>query len=256
MYRTLVALAFSVLPLWAAEFSVYLTPPEMNANGRGLSAVSDLNIDVDGVAIPVELVEGRQSITYPCKAGAEVAFFRVTNDDKKTRVPVVSTQIPTGVEKGLLVLAPSAGGYKVTPFWFSSSDLRNGSGIFVNLTSRELGIVAGEKKIQLAPGKRWSLEGRFTGNEMLVPTHVQIYARKPEAESGLVRILDRQVGVPKDDTGIYMILPKQEDYVTLLTLECSGLRDVQAKEALGKKLNPKGDQANQGAPVTGMNAAL
>lgn len=243
MYRFLIAFALVILPLGAAEFTVYLTPPELGANGRGLSSLADLNIDVGGQSIPMELVEGRQSIAYPCKAGEEIVFFRVANDEKKTRTPVVSTTMPAGADKGLLVLSSKAAAYRITPFWFSAADLRKGSGIFVNLTEQELALVTGDKKVQLFPGKRWNLEMPDAG-AALVPAHVQIYARKPDAESGVVRLLDRQVGLPKDDTGIFMILPKQEGYVTLLTLESGGLRDVQAKDALFKKLNPKSDQAN------------
>jgi len=239
MYRHLLSLLLVVLPLHAAEFSIYLTPPDLSANGKALASVADLQIDVAGQAVPLELVEGRQSITYPCQAGTVISLFRLAQDQAKTRTPVVSCSMPQDAAKGLLVLSPTADGYRISPFWFTTSELRNGSGLFVNLTTRDLGIVCGEKRVQLAPGKRTDIEGKFHGSEALVPTHVEIFARGGQGGAELVRLLNRQVGVPKDDTAIFMILPKQEDYVTLLTLECSGLRDAQAKDALIHRIAPK-----------------
>lgn len=226
-----------IITAHAAEFSVYLTPPDLTENGKSLSTVGDLHIDVNGSAIPMELVEGRQSITYPCAPGASVEFFRIANDGKQSRTRVASTAVPASAKQGLLVLSPAAGdGYKVVPFWFSSSETKNGSGVFINLSGRSLGLVCGDKRTKLLPEKRWSVAGEFPGGLMLASTRVEIFGQTDATSTKVTRLIDRRVGIPKDDTGIYIILPKQQNYITLLAFEGGGLRDPIAKAALKRQL--------------------
>lgn len=221
----------------AAEFSVYLTPPELSENGKVLATIGDLHIDVNDKAIPMVLVEGSQSITYPCAAGAKVEFFRVANDEKQTRTRVASTAVPGDATQGLLVLTPVAeGGYKVIPFWFSGTEAKKGSAVFVNLSGRPLGLVCNGAKTKLLPQKRWIVDGKFTGSQMLVPTRIEVFAQTDASSRKITRLIDRNVGIPKDDTGLYVILPKQENYISMLALECGGLRDPIGKAALKKQL--------------------
>lgn len=234
----------------AAEFSVYLTPPELTENGKSLATVGDLHIDVNDKAIPMELVEGRQSIAYPCASGSSVEFFRVADDEKQTRTRVASTAVPADATQGLLVLTPaSGGGYKIIPFWLSSSETKKGSAVFVNLSGRPLGLACNDKRIKLLPKSRWIVEGKFTGSQMLVPTRVEIFAQADAVSRKIIRLIDRHVGIPKDDTGIYLILPKQENYVTLIFLEGGGLRDPVSKAALQKQLtsDPRSTSINLAA---------
>lgn len=226
----------------AAEFSVYLTPPELTENGGVLATVGDLHIDVNGKAIPMDLVEGRQSIAYPCAPGTSVAFFRVADDEERTRTRVAATAVPADATQGLLVVTPAAeGGYKIIPFWFSSSETRKGSAVFVNLSGRPLGLACNGKRTKLLPQKRWIVNGKFSGSQMLVPTRIEIFAQSDTNSGKITRLIDRHVGIPKDDTGLYVILPKQERYISMLTLECGGLRDPVSKAALKQQLalNPK-----------------
>lgn len=243
MHRLFLALILAALPLHAAEFSVYLAPPEMNANGRALASVGDLHISVNDQAVPIQLVEGRQSIAYPCNPGAKIELFRVANDEKKTRSVVASAAMPGNASSGLLVLSATESGYKVAPFWFSSADLVDGTNVFVNLSGQTLGVVVGEKRMQLKPGIRWVFKGEFKGEQVLALNQVQIFARRGDSSSALARIMNCQVGVPKDDAGICLILPKNGNRVTLLNLERGGLRDASAKEELGKKIGLKGTSA-------------
>lgn len=228
-----------------AEFSVYLTPPELTENGKTLATVGDLNIDVNGKAIPMELVEGRQSITYPCAPGASVQFFRVAKDEKQTRTQVAATAVPADASQGLLVVTPAAeGGYKITPFWFNASETKKGSAVFVNLSGRPLGLACNGARTKLLPQKRWIVSGKFTGNQTLVPTRVEVFGQTDESPGKVTRLLDRHVGIPKDDTGLYVILPKQENYISMLAMECGGLRDPVGKAALKLQLGPpKGAEA-------------
>lgn len=239
----------------AAEFSIYLTPPELTTNGKALATIGDLHIDVNGKAIPMELVEGRQSITYPCAAGASVEFFRVANDAKQTRTPVASTVVPASAIQGLLVVSPAAAGaYRVIPFWFSSAETQKGHGIFVNLSGHPLGLTCNGQRTKLLPQSRWMVKGRFAASQMLVPTRIEIFGQTDATSPELTRLIDRYVGIPNDDTGIFIILPKQEHYLTLLALEGGGLRDPVSKEALKKQLSPAPTTATplaQRAPPAG-----
>ena len=147
----------------AAEFSVYLTPSELTENGQAMTTVTDLNIDVNGKAIPIDLVEGRQSISYPCSSGSNVEFFRVS-DDGKTRTRVASTAVPADATQGLLVVSPAEHDlYKITPFWLSMAEAKKGSAIFINLSGRPLGIICNGERIKLSPNKRWMVSGEFEG---------------------------------------------------------------------------------------------
>ncbi len=221
----------------AAEFSVYLTPPELSENGKVLASLTDLHIDVNGKAIPMELVEGRQSIVYPCAAGASVQFFRVAQDLKQTRTLVAATEVPPTAQQGLLVVSPArTGGYQIVPFWFSASEIQKGCGIFINLSGRPLGLVCNGKCTQVLPQKRWSVSGTFSSGQSLASTRIEIFGQTDAKSQELIRLLDRRVGIPQDDTGLFVILPKQEHYITLLSLESGGLRDPVSKAALRKQL--------------------
>ena len=236
MFRRLLPLVF-IVAAHAAEFSVYLTPPELTENGGKLANVGDLHIDVNGKAIPMDLVEGRQSIAYPCAAGSSVTFFRVADDEEQTRTRVATTAVPADATQGLLVVTPAAeGGYKIIPFWFSSSESKKGSAVFVNLSGRPLGLACNGKRTKLLPQKRWIVNGKFTGSQMLVPTRIEVFAQSDASSNKITRLIDRHVGIPKDDTGLYVILPKQEKYISMLALECGGLRDPISKAALKRQL--------------------
>ena len=240
MIRHLLPLLF-IASACASEFSVYLTPPELSENGKTLATVGDIHIDVNGKAIPMELAEGRQSITYPCAAGETVQFFRVGNDEKQTRTLVASTAVPATAEQGLLVVSPAPeGGYKIVPFWFSGAETKKGAGVFVNLSGRTLGVVCNGQRTKLLPQSRMTVDGRFSSGQSLVPTRVEIYGQMAADSSEITRLIDRCVGIPQDDTGIYIILPKQDKFISLLSLEGGGLRDPIAKAALKKQLpDPK-----------------
>jgi hypothetical protein len=238
MIRNLLTLIL-ITSAGASEFSVYLTPPELSENGKPLASVSDICIDVNGTAIPLALVEGRQSITYPCVAGENIQFFRVSKDEKQIRTVIVSSAVPASAEQGLLVVSSGAeGGCKIVPFWFSSAEARKGSGVFVNLSSRTLGVVCNGQRTKLLPQSRMIVAGRFSSGERLVPTRVEIFGQTAADSVEITRLIDRRVGIPQDDTGIYFILPKQDNFITLLSLEGGGLRDPIAKEALKKQLPP------------------
>ena len=238
MIRYLLPLIF-IATACAGEFSVYLTPPELSENGKALASVGDLHIDVNGKAIPMELAEGRQSITYPCAAGSSVQFFRVAKDARQTRTMVASTAVPASAQQGLLVVSPTAGGgYKINPFWLSGEESKKGSGVFVNLSGRTLGLVCNGQRSKLLSQSRMTVAGRFSPGQSLVPTRVEIYGMNAGDATELPRLMDRFVGIPQDDTGIYVILPKQESYITLLSFEGGGLRDPIAKAAFQKQLPP------------------
>lgn len=223
----------------AAEFSVYLTPSELTENGESLTTVTDLNIDVNGKAIPIDLVEGRQSISYPCSAGTNVELFRVADDERQTRTRVAATAVPAGATQGLLVISPAAEDrYKIIPFWFAREEVKKGSAVFVNLSGRPLGIICNGERIKLSPNKRWIVSGKFDGKQMLVPTRVEIFWFSEDNPKEPKRLIDRRIGIPKDDTGIHIILPKQKSYITLLSFESGGLRDPASKAALEKQLPP------------------
>jgi hypothetical protein len=250
MFRHILPFLF-IVAANATEFSVYLTPPELTENGKALATVGDLHIDVNGKAIPMELVEGRQSITYPCAAGASVEFFRVAKDEKQTRTPVASAVVPATATQGLLVVSPAASGdYKIIPFWFTSSEAKKGCGIFVNLSGRPLGLACNGKRTKLLPQSRWIVQGQFDSSQMLAATRVEIFGQTDAESPEITRLLDRHVGLPKDDTGIYIILPKEENYITLLSLEVGGLRDPVSKETLKKRLTPAPTAAAVPAPVS------
>jgi hypothetical protein len=235
----------------AGEFSVYLTPPELSENGKALASVGDIHIDVNGKAIPMELVEGRQSIAYPCTAGGNIQFFRVAKDEKQTRTLVASTAVPASAEQGLLVVTPGAeGAYKLAPFWFSGEESKKGSGVFVNLSGRPLGLVCNGQRAKLLPQSRVTVAGRFSAGQTLVPTRVEIFGQTDADSDDLTRLIDRRVGIPQDDTGIYIILPKQQKYITLLSLEGGGLRDPIAKDALKKQLVPQSVSATTPEPIS------
>lgn len=249
MIRQLLAL-LSIASACAGEFSVYLTPPELSENGKALAAVSDIHIDVNGKAIPMDLVEGRQSISYPCAGGANIQFFRVADDEKQTRTPVATAAVPASAEQGLLVLTPAANGtYKIAPFWFSGEETKKGTGVFVNLSGRALGLVCNDQRVKLLPQSRMSVAGKFSAGQRLVPTRVEIFGQADADSTEVTRLIDRRVGIPQDDTGIYIILPKQEKYITLLALEGGGLRDPIAKDLLKKQLVPQSTAAAQPPPV-------
>lgn len=236
MIRHLLPLLF-IASACAAEFSVYLTTPELSENGKVLASVGDIHVDVNGKAIPMDLVEGRQSITYPCAAGTTIRFFHVARDEQQTRTLVATTAVPASAEKGLLVVSPgSEDAYKIVPFWFTGAEMKNGSGIFVNLSGRALGLVCNGKRTKLAPHSRTTVTGSFSSEQELLPTRVEIYGHTDADSTELIRLIDRRVGIPQDDTGIYIILPKQAKYITLLSLEGGGLRDPIAKDALKKQL--------------------
>ncbi len=234
----------------ANEFSVYLTPPELSENGKSLASINDICIDVNGTAVPLALVEGRQSITYPCAAGGTVQLFRVSKDEKQTRTVVASAAVPASSERGLLVVSPGADGdYKIVPFWFSGEEAKKGSGVFVNLSGRTLGIVCNGQRTKLLAQSRMTVTGQFSSGETLVPTRVEIFGQTAADSVEITRLIDRRVGIPQDDTGIYIILPKQDKYITLLSLEGGGLRDPIAKEALKKQLPPDSKAAAGPAPA-------
>lgn len=249
MIRHLLPLLF-ISSACAGEFSVYLTPPELLENGKALVAVGDIHIDVNGKAIPMELVEGRQSIAYPCAAGANIQFFRIAEDEQQTRTVVATTAVPASAEQGLLVVTLGAeGAYKIAPFWFSGEESKKGSGVFVNLSDRALGLVCNGQRAKLLPQSRVTVAGRFSSGQTLVPTRIEIFGHTDADSANLTRLIDRRVGIPQDDTGIYIILPKQRKYITLLSLEGGGLRDPIAKEALKKQLIPQSIAALQSSPV-------
>lgn len=217
----------------AAEFSVYLAPAA--AGGTTLAVRDDLHIDVQGKAVPLRLKEARQSIAYPCAAGGTLGFFRVTGQgDAAVREVLASTPVPAGVVRGVVVLAPRDGKLVVTPMWWSASDLRHGSGVFVNLAGRELGLACAGRKLRLLAGRRVTVDAKPAGDAALAPVRVEIF----DATGGTDprRILDQSVAVPRQDTGIYLIVPKQEKYVSLLVLEAAGARDPAARESLKKAL--------------------
>lgn len=248
MIRHLLPLLF-IASACAGEFSVYLAPPELSENGKALASVGDIHIDVNGKAIPMDLVEGRQSIAYPCAAGGNIQFFRVAKDEKQTRTLVATTAVPASAEQGLLVVSPAAEGtYKIIPFWFSGEESKKGSGVFINLSGRALGLVCNGQRAKLLPQSRLTVAGRFSSGQTLVPTRVEIFGQTEPDSAELIRLIDRRVGIPQDDTGIYIILPKQEKYITLLSLEGGGLRDPIAKESLKKQLVPQSVTAVK-APV-------
>lgn len=247
--RLLPLLCIAAAAVHAAEFSVYLTPPELTENGRVLATIGDLHIDVNGKAIPIELVEGRQSIAYPCAAGSGVELFRVAKDGKETRVRVAATAVPATAAQGLLVVsAVAGGGYKIIPFWFSPSETKKGTAIFVNLSGQPLGVACNGNRSTVLRNGRWIVDGRFGAGQTLAPTRVEIYGRTDAGSAEITRLIDRHVGIPQDDTGIFIILPKQESYVTLLALEGGGLRDPVSKAALRKQLAPDSNVAAAASP--------
>lgn len=237
----------------AAEFSVYLVPVSHDGSPQAtLGLREDLNIDVNGKTIPIHMKEARQTITYPCAAGGTVQFFRViAKGDQKVREVLGSTAVPDGANTGVIVLVQRDGKLVVNPLWWSSSELDKGTGVFVNLTGRDLGLVCVGKRQPLKANKRLQVSLKASGAETIRSTRVEIYAQG-EPKGAIQRILDQSVGIPQHDTGIYLIIPKMNDYVTLVPLEAGGLRDPIAKEELRKVVaEAKDEGARRNAYVPG-----
>lgn len=228
----------------AATFSIYLTAPAGPApEGAMLEVREDLHIDVNGTVIPLRLKEARQSIEYPCATGARMDFFRMATESSEREV-LGSVTVPTEAGKGLIVLAPRDGKLAVTPMWWTAAELKKGSGLFVNLSGRALGLSCAGQRIGLLAGKRWAVSGKFGPGVELAPIRVEIFDRRDGTEFS--RILDQSVAIPKDDTGIFLIVPKLGSYVSLVVLEAGGTRDPIARDALAKGLAPA---AASGQPV-------
>jgi len=223
----------------AAGFSIYLAPPAGPAkDGATLDLREDIHIEINGKAIPLRLKEARQSIEYPCAAGATLEFFRIHGDGTGREV-LSSVPVPAQAAKGLIVLAPRDGKLVATPVWWSPSELKQGSGLFINLSGRELGLSCAGQRVRLAAGKHWAVPGKFSDGVELAPVRVEIFDHRSGAE--FVRILDQSVAIPKSDTGIFLILPKLGSYVSLLVLEAGGTRDPAAREVLAEALAADGD---------------
>lgn len=227
----------AAFPAAAATFSVYLTPRASSPTSphSALEVRDDIHIDVAGKAIPLSLKAARQSIAYPCVAGGTIEFFRqIEKDGQIHRERLGSARVPASAANGLVVLAPGDESLAVTAMWWSAAELRDGHGICINLAGRDVAIACGGSRVRLESGKRWSFAMEFPDQATLAPVRVEIFA--PTDAGGLTRLLDQSVAVPKNDTGIFLILPKLERYVTILPIEAAGARDPVATGALREVL--------------------
>lgn len=223
----------------AAGFSIYLAPPAGPATEDAtLDVREDIHIEINGKAIPLRLKEARQSIEYPCAAGAVLNFFRM-NGEGTGREILCSVRVPAQAAKGLIVFAPRGGKLVASPVWWSASDLKKGTGLFINLSGRELGLSCSGQRVRLMEGKQWAVPGKFSDGVELTPVRVEIFDQRSGTE--VVRILDQSVAIPKSDTGIFLILPKLGSYVSLLVMEAGGARDPAAREVLAEALAADGD---------------
>jgi|GEM_PF-5615129 len=225
------------LPMWAAEFSVFLAPEADADPSKGLAVRGDLHLDVGGRAVPLRLKAARQSIAYPCRDGGRIELFRVAEDDGvEVRETAVSFSVPEGAAKGVVILVPRGKGYRARPMWWGRGELRNGRALFVNLTERELQLRMGAATGRLLPGKQQGFDADFARGEEVVARRIEVYGRRADGGRGAIRLLDQSVAVSRGDTAVFLVMPKLGKYVTLLALEASGSRDPDAARELSREL--------------------
>lgn len=230
--------------LQATGFSVFLVPEKGAGRTDSLSVRKDLYVEFSGAVVQLRLKEARQSIEYPAVAGSRLAFFRLNGEGE--REVLASCSVPQGAAKGVVVLTPHAAGLRIRPFWWESTDLRKGHALFVNSSDFDLVVECGAERFPLRRGRQESIRGRFQGDETLRPTRVVI-SRLRVAQGGkkLVRVLDQSIGIPREDTGVYIVLPKLKDYVSLLPLEPSGARDLDTIKDLKEQLEAAARESAQ-----------
>lgn len=224
------------------QFSAYLLPGKSaGPEGRTLAVTSELHYALGESAVPVYLKEGRQSIEYPYRGPRTLNLFRLTTKDgESVRVPVVSTTIPSGAKKGLLILDGSEGRLQVRPLWLGASRLGRGKAIIYNLAGRDLGLVfGGKERRSLKTGKSTELKGKFGTGDEYGFTKLEVYVmKKRETKVTPMKVFNRNLAIPREDTAIFILVPKQGEFLSLLTLNAGGADDP-ARVAELKKYLPK-----------------
>lgn len=224
------------------RFSVYLAPG-VAKSGRKLTVVDDLHYGLGEQHIPIYVKEGRQSIEYPYQGGGKLILFRLeTRDGEPARVPVVSVDVPSSAKQGVLVLVPEEGGrFQVKPLWLGAGRLAKGRGVIYNLAKRDvLMVFGGKRKEALKAGQQFVVDGKALGDSGVSMTKLDVYVQK-KRESGMdtVKVLSRSIMIPQDDTSLFLLVPKQRDYLTLLTLSAGGADDPARQAELLKNLPSK-----------------
>lgn len=62
----------------------------------------------------------------------------------------------------------------------------------------------------------------------------------------VVKVLNRTVVIPRDDTGLFLLIPKQGDYLSVIPLMASGVSNPDREADLKKELPPPKEDASAG----------
>ncbi len=127
------------------KFSVIYLYGQKDSND--FEKLTDLYFSYGKKNIPIPIKAFRQTILYPYLGTRTLSLFRLEQTDgKEVRVPVVSTKIPVGADKGaLVILRGEKGKLVIKPYWFKKGELKNGAR-FVNLWNEPMQLFVGDNK--------------------------------------------------------------------------------------------------------------
>lgn len=225
------------------QFSVYLAGGADGGNKENtLSVVRDLHYAMGERAIPLYLKQYRQSIEFPYVGPRTLTFFRVDDSGEEiVRKVVCETTIPSGAKKGVMVMVPGKDGtFKLRPFWVKSGGLKKGRGLVYNLSGNTVGLVVdGKTRVGVKDGGRAEVMGRFKSGEDFGYSKLEGYlSRERRGKATSVKVLNRSVVIPRDDTALFLLIPKQGDYLTVIPLMARGVTDPDREEELKRALPP------------------
>jgi len=236
---------------------VYLHHQESSSDFR---KIKGLHFSHGKVDVPLEIKAFRQSILYPYHGGQQLSLYKLeTNAEGETvRVPVVSTMVPAGAERGVLVLSEAQGKLQIRPFWFKRGELSQGAR-FVNLWKTKMLLTrdGGNKKLLNANGFL-DIKPSFKGEQ--IPSYVKLdgYAPVPKTVTlkdgtkkktvKTVKMLNRNLAIMKDRPLLVIAYQKNKFSSSMKALSLNGQMSVNQYQELYKllpHLKPKVEKENQ-----------
>jgi len=219
------------------QFSVTYMYNQKDSND--FEELNDLYFSYGKKNIPIPIKAFRQTILYPYLGTRKLSLFRLeSKGDKEVRVPVVSTEIPVGAEKGALVIIRGAKGkLTIKPYWFRKGELRDGAR-FVNLWNGPMQLYVGKSKpkilkpqnyIDIVPELR---KGEYKATLLNAFGIVE----RAEAKKTVRLIRDRNLTLTKGEPLLVINYQKSVTSSTMKCLRVKGHTGTVAYEELYKHL--------------------
>ena len=218
-------------------FSIHVLPGETSETGPGgLARLENLHYLHGETAVPLQLVEGRQSMLYPYAGPKRFSLYRGT-PSAENQTTLWSAEIPADAKTAVFLLQPSATALRVIPYWLNAEDLQK-PGLLVNLSPTALGIqLEGSGRFLLPPRARHTLRPRFDNGSNHAYQLLEAFAPDGKANPGYTKILETNQFFPAGETQLNLLIPTSaSSEITLLNLSAAGVASKTAREELEKIL--------------------